>query len=1124
MGQGANRTMRRRSIGSLLSAGAIAPNSFALAVPVLDLDVASRPDTVYLPHGGGDYAQQPQWTALDDIRPLFGELTVRPGDVLPEQEIDSLLALSVDSAAVNKPAAVTGKALASARTGARPKLANMNAKIGKAAKFAVLGEFAGGKVNYGKPAPGSLEDFARQCIQLPFASSAGDSRAGYDAAIANPLAEFETGLFRPPVASLELFDDKSIQMLSDERLDGIRPLFGPALADRSGATGLQSAANLAQAAATSAPAAETSVVVPTAADRAEISAPAGPPVSSAPATSEASPAAVAAAPAAAEALPTAQAASAAPAAPPAVAATPESQAAPASAQIVNPFGRDVTLDVQVRNESGANLGILPLSIAKAGDLSVSVSDLLELIGDERTPALETGLRSRATQAGKIGLSDATAAGVSLVYDPRKVALTLTMAADTSRLNTLSVGRGDLDETGNFIEPSGFSAYATIRAALDYIEKGPRTGLQQPLIDGTFAMRAFGFVLESQHSADFNREGSPFNRFGSRLVYDVAKWRTRFALGDNDVLPVSFQQGTPFLGLSVTKLYRNFEPQRNIRPTTLDSFTLNRRSDVEVIVNGMTVRRLSLNPGRYNLTDFPFVSGTNNVRVVAIDPTGQTEVARFSRFFDFNLLKPGLSEFGAFGGIVSEPGLTGPIYLRDEYFASGFYRRGLSNVLTVGANAQFDRTTRQIGAEALLATKLGIFGVNVAGSHFSGEGIGAAARVEFQRINDDAGPGQIRSVRFAAEAYTAKFSSAGQRNFTVYPTAWRLSADATMRLRGNTFVTAEVGYTRARLGFSTFLAGSQLSFTLGDTLNVSLGARYEKGDPRREGFSGFATITKRLGRRSYLSASGETRERRGQLTFSHVGSGNVGSLSANLQLDYLDPSGSLTGTLDYIANRAELGLAHVVNYDGVDNEISDSRTSARAAFSLAMADGGLTLGRPIRDAYAIVGRHSSLRGKTVYVDPRVEGFETKGYDAKTDLFGPALQSELNSYTVRSIEVDVPDAPAGYDLGSGSFLVKPPYRAGYRLIVGSAYSVLLTGILVDETKKPVALAVGKATSLDDPKAPTRQVFTNSQGRFSAAGLSSGRWQIIFEGETRLSYTVTIPEGNEGLVRMGVLEPQQ
>ena len=90
-------------------------------------------------------------------------------------------------------------------------------------------------------------------------------------------------------------------------------------------------------------------------------------------------------------------------------------------------------------------------------------------------------------------------------------------------------------------------------------------------------------------------------------------------------------------------------------------------------------------------------------------------------------------------------------------------------------------------------------------------------------------------------------------------------------------------------------------------------------------------------------------------------------------------------------------------------------------------------------------------------------------------------------------DAPGAPAGYDLGSAAFDMKAPYKAGYKLMAGSAYTVTATGTLLDAEGQPLPLLAGDAREANKENGRKVELFTNRAGSFGAQGLAPGKWII-------------------------------
>ena len=102
------------------------------------------------------------------------------------------------------------------------------------------------------------------------------------------------------------------------------------------------------------------------------------------------------------------------------------------------------------------------------------------------------------------------------------------------------------------------------------------------------------------------------------------------------------------------------------------------------------------------------------------------------------------------------------------------------------------------------------------------------------------------------------------------------------------------------------------------------------------------------------------------------------------------------------------------------------------------------------------------------------------------------------------------------------MEPPYRSGYKLVVGTERFVSAVGFLqVDGV--PAQLATGLITSEDDDGFEPEPFFTNSAGRFGIIGLAPGRSYTIRLNESGRTFTVEVPKDNTGLLRLETINLQ-
>lgn len=779
----------------------------------------------------------------------------------------------------------------------------------------------------------------------------------------------------------------------------------------------------------------------------------------------------------------------------------------------NTTGRAITLTVPAKD--GANyLGDVPLTIQPDDTLELPTRRTLQLLGFVLNPnffsTIEDSLGTRAT----LTPADLLPSGITVTYDPQTLELNFTIPAERRLARSVIVSPLDRERIGEVITPADVSGYVNIRGTFDYIHAGGNEGFASPLflLDG--ATRIGGVVAESEAIWQPGVNGVDFQRLGSRLVYDDQKNLIRWTAGDLQTIARGFQNAPDIAGLSIFRSYSVLQPQQIIRPRGDRSFRLDRPSAVEVEINGQVVRRLQLNPGVYDLRDFPFTQGANNIRLSVLDDSGRSEVLNFNLFLDQTQLAKGLSEFGVYAGVKAPLGLRGPHY-SDDYMVTGYYRRGMSDYLTLGVNAQIDKDSRMVGAEAVVATEIGTFATNLALSDIDRLGTGYAGTLTFQRLIQRR-DGQADTLNLFVETRSKKFGPVASF-FIDNPYDFELGGGYSHAFTNQVYAGLDARYSHGR-GNRSDLHSYRLNagFRISPTASLTGDVRYEK-DSRGDRVGAFLSLTIRFGRYTTARADYETRQNRTRLSYQTLKGQGVGSYNITADVDRSDVSSGFNFNGNYIANRAELGLTHFGSFTDDFGRRTSQRTSFRMGTSLAFADGAVSVGRPIYDSFAIVKPHKTLKGTDIALDPT-----PFGYTANSGMLGAATHPSLSSYADRTITVDAPNAKAGTDLGQGSFKLFPSYRSGYHLTVGSEYGVTALGTLTDIDGELVALVTGNAIELAHPDRPPVTVFTNRQGRFGATGLAPGKWRIEMLDSKKSVFEIDIPDNGENIVRLGDLTP--
>ncbi len=761
-------------------------------------------------------------------------------------------------------------------------------------------------------------------------------------------------------------------------------------------------------------------------------------------------------------------------------------------------------------KDGANyLGDIDAQIMPDDTLLISTPRLIELLAPRLDTARLEALRALVTTDGFAPLAAFEQIGLPLQFDKQTLELTVNIALQDRALRSIALAELDRPIIGEFAQPEDFSAYVNVRGSLDYVEKGSNTGLGDPFLLFDGAARLDSFVLESE--GEWDGQDKRFIRSGSRVVFDDPRHLMRWTAGDLISQNQGFQGLLDIAGVGLARTYALLDPQRNVAPRGGQTFSLDRDATVEAFVNGRSVRTVRLQPGTYNVSDFPFAQGGNDVELVITDDTGRRDVISFTLFIERTQLAKGLSEFSLNAGVLTHR--TQGVHYSNDLALSGFYRRGITDRLTLGSNLQYADKSYLVGGEVVLGMDWGTIGGDVAYSHLSSIGAGWAANFSVERITRslDRGSSLIATV----EARSRRFGAVSQLQAD---NPYKLNATVSYNrsLSSTSFIGAQMRYAMARSGFVDERS-ARVSYgrRFGTRTNVILDAEWDRGI-RGDDKSVRISLVRRFGSRSSARAEFDSRDNGVRLGYQSSGGYGVGSWSGAANVDIDDGVYNLNASGNYVANRADIGLAHTGAFAPEGDTISDQRTSLRVASSLAFAGGSFAVGRPISDSFAIFRPYKKGEGLSIEVEQSEDS-----YQARSGTFGPALYGQVGSYSPRTLTYDVPSASAGLDIGTGSLRMLAPYRAGYVMTVGSDYNVMVIGKLKDYGGEPLSLRAGSATEVGGD-ARKVELFTNRQGQFAISGAKAGRWRIEMAGSPSVVYELDIPETQSGIARVGEVAP--
>lgn len=746
---------------------------------------------------------------------------------------------------------------------------------------------------------------------------------------------------------------------------------------------------------------------------------------------------------------------------------------------INTTGKTVDLVVPLRDR--VPLGQVAIRIAPDDKIAVAVADVVAAVSRSTSPQYIEQLKATPAVDGFAPIEAFAATGFPLLFDSGT--LELSLAIDPSMRPEQSVNFGFVNDRSEILPDKGepFSLFVNYQANIDLVEKGLDKGLKKPRVNFEVNGRMFNLLsFENELSYDGEAQQNKFSRFGSRLIYDRPGSLLRFTGGDLLPITTSYQDSVDVLGLGISKLPNEFRPDRLFTATAGRRITLREAANVTLLVNGVPSRTIRLPAGSFSLDDLPLAGGANRIDLLIEDDAGGRQTISFDFFDDVDLLAEGVDEYDANVGFRSfyENGQ------RDYFFGqpifSGFYRRGINSQLTLGANAQLSELAQQLGVTGVLGTPFGLFSLEGAFSNHDNFGTGHAIRLQYRYSKPIEEYVGVRRIDVLVEKRSRDFAGV-ETTAPSNPYSWSVNARYSQPINFRLTAGFSSEYRVGRDGRSDRYAfRANATYRLRDNMSITGSAGYERG----EGFTFGATFFWRPGRTNTVTAQYDSRFDDASAAFYHSPTRLLDTISYGVEARRTDGDLSMNGTATWRTNRGDFEIAHRAGIDGDD----DQTTSLRARGTVALAGDKVAVGRYMTDSFAIVSAHPSLQGADVLIGGRI----ADNAEARVDSFGPALVA-ASSYSKRTIFYNVPDAPAGYDLGSGTADVYPWLHSGKKVTVGSDYFVTIFGTLLNDRSEPVALVEGTATKVGDPDAPTVPIFTNREGRLGASGLGKGQWKI-------------------------------
>lgn len=717
------------------------------------------------------------------------------------------------------------------------------------------------------------------------------------------------------------------------------------------------------------------------------------------------------------------------------------------------------------------------------------------------------LKMRITDSGTVSLQDLDALGLKTTFSEADLELHIQIPLTLRkryRLN-FNFGRPDVEMA---LKPQSHSGYLNFRMNKSF-EYGPA-----PLAGRLdLAENINGFVFET--TADYLEQDTyPWKRQDTRIRKDDEERMLRYTLGDLTVPSRGFQVSPALGGVGVSREF-SIQPYRTARPLGNQELQIKRPSLVELYINGSLYSQIRLQPGNFNIRDFPLAVGQNNVKIKVRDDLGQEETFDFSLLFENTILTQGLHEFSYNVGLPWKSSQGDRAYNQHNNIVSLFHRYGFNDQFTGGVNIQNYLNQNLGGLEVSKINTWGYTSGDVAVSD-NQQRHGAAGRLRYRSLDRMFGQEVRTFLTLEFEKRDPDFLPVVVDNPGLSFLDSRYDLQLTHRFERNIMVGVGGGYQKAYGGTDdNRIYRANFIFPFNAWTRLELSYNKNVGGPESE--QGFVSFywSEREGLRS-ASAYYDTNNKSTNLTFAKSNQRNYddyrlwgtlqnleGQTNANLSGEYLTQAGTLR--LD--------------QYSRNQNNESHSVTTLGVSSGIAWAGSEWAFTQPINDSFTLISVPNMPKDKELIVNP--DGSKGEGVIGNRKV---ATLPNQTSYYVYQINLDSTSLPLGYLLEKEYFSVKPSYRSGVLISASLTKKVMVKGRLLEQGKA-LAFAAGDIYDAQN-RLVDNTFFTNKDGKFFVEGLELGRYKLILDqvGMRALYFEVGATAQDAAVLDLGEVSVQR
>jgi len=498
------------------------------------------------------------------------------------------------------------------------------------------------------------------------------------------------------------------------------------------------------------------------------------------------------------------------------------------------------------------------------------------------------------------------------------------------------------------------------------------------------------------------------RTKTQLTYDREEHLQRWVVGD-----IQGTSGIASASLAGLHVFKNFSMDSTLvtTPGLETSITLDTASEVEVLMDGVSVYKGNFLAGVLNLKDIPFYrSGSIQAELVVRDAFGRVHHYNQMLYGSVGMLAQGLSEYDyALGVARSNTGFVTSYGKKTMFY--GHYRYGVASWFTPALGLESDGQYARINmTSSVLLGEYGQVDTQFAASRLMA-GSGYFVRINYNDVGSEV---FSPSVFFSTQSLA--YGGLNDAPKDVLSTQSEVGASLSTYMEGVGGLTGRWSQTKDYANNK----GQTTSLVFNSNLpgNISLTTQFTRQRRATQATSNqiSASLGHSFSNGLYLSASYDTSNNQ-NATFS-------------LQLQWSPPLGEgfgFTETLNQQANGSPSSYSRV-EYRNQYAETSLSATTgqqtgqyqARLRSAFVWTEGGVYVSRPVRDSFALVrvnGVHDPVKVKLRNQDI-----------GKTNDDGEMIVPYMNAYSDDVIAIEPEALSFGYKISKTSQNIVTSYRGG------------------------------------------------------------------------------------------------